>query len=296
MAKVLSKRISERKKTQHARKLIKKAAKIRKEQRKKQKGQIKVPKSVLMTEEQKAHLENIKLATQNRTKNHKIEDKNIPEYISELEKCIFIRGCDTFVEIIDFRDIEGSRNKYAEKIIKQHEKPLYVYINYNNELFNIDLGYLEQQNLIIINDFSIFADSKKLCIFGNPKSGKFLLSKNIQNVVNEKDLQFEFVKTPITDKTVSEVLRGHIDLQDINPIVMFRSIWEDINKNALKSFYMLANFDDYEEFLKLLCEKLEDKNSLKKSISDAALYFFKDIKNQNVPWMKKDGKYYFFNQ
>lgn len=294
MAKNKSKRVSERKKTKNLQKHSRNEAKIRKEQRKKQKSTVKVPKHVIMTEAEKEHLKSIKLATQARSKESKDAKPNENSYITELGSCIDKRNFDTFIEIIDYRDIEGTRNISAEKFLEKSNKKYHFFINYNNGLLNVDLGFLNTEHSSILDDFSILKDSKKICIFGCPKIGKFLLSKTIENFFNnEKKIEFEFIKTPSNRPTICEIFCGNISLKNIIPALMFEKVWEFLDKEDLKKFYMTSSFTDYEVFLSLLADKVESKSTTKKDLNKGALLFFKDILEYKIAWFRSQNSFYF---
>lgn len=292
MTKQLSKRISERKKTKVARKNIRREKKIRKEQKKKQRGLVKVPKSYLLSEEEKEHLKSIREATQQRTQEYQSPESCEPAHILDLKKCLLEHMCDTFIEVVDFRDIEGSRNKSAEDLLKKNGKEVYVFINFSNGMFDADLCSLQNDGLTVLHDLGVLSNSKKLCIFGNRKSGKFLLSKSIEALCVDTP-EFEFIRTPSSQSAASGVLRGHLGLDDINPVVVFNQIWKFINQEEIKKFYMLGSFDGPEAFLDVLADKVAEGASSKKSLSSAALQFFKDAQMGKIAWMKRQGCFHF---
>jgi len=305
MAKNKSKRVSERRKTRNVQRNTRNEAKIRREQKKKMKGSVKIPKSVLMTEEEKEHLKNIKASTEIRSREANVKKPDVPQYLLDLEKCIFKHNCDAFIEVLDFHDIEGSRDKAAENFLKQNSKNFYVFINNNNGMFDIDLSYLDNEGIALLRDFSTLSNFNKLCIFGNQKTGKFLLSKTIEdyfgddagkgscNNAEAKNKEFEFVRTPSNRLVISSVLGGALNLDDIKPVFMFEKIWEFVDKEELKMFYSLRSFSDYETFLSLLYDKIEDKNSAKKDLNKAALYFFRDVLSKKIGWIRHQNRLYF---
>lgn len=291
MAKKLSKRISERKKTKIARKNSRKEAKIRKEQIKKQKSIAKVPKSYLISDEEKAHLKTVKDAAQQRSLEYQKPEEKEPSHIVELKRCISEHMCDAFIEVLDFRDIEGSRSRSSEDLLKSNGKKVYAFVNFADDMFDATFPF-QNDGLTVLHDLSILLGSKRICIFGNCKTGKFLLSKSIEALGTDA-MDFEFVRTPARKTSVAEVLRGQIDLKDINPGVMFGQVWKFINEEEIKGFYALRSFDGCDAFLDVLSDKIAEDTNSKKSLSGAALKFFKDTLMGRIRWMKHQDDFSF---
>lgn len=289
MAKRASKRVSEKRKTKRAEKNARSEAKERRKQRASQKMAVKVPRSVLLTSDQKKHLNEIKAASKERSMEiNSLPVVEEPEIIKNVRISIFDNKCDVFIEVIDSRDIEGSRCRLAEEEIIKEGKKLYSYV---------------EKNIVVdgLNPLNNFSDLKgyRLCIFGNIKSGKFILSKKIEDFFNSNEIFFDFIRTPCNTVSVSEVLRNQIDLEKIDPVFMIYQFWSFINKKSLKELYMVPEFSSLEEFLESLAEKYFDEvnfNYLKKSknITVKAGYFFlKDIKGGRFGWSKSGNTYSF---
>lgn len=291
MGKRQSKRMSERKKTKIAVKNSRKQAKLNKEIRKKQKTAIKIPKSYLMTDEEKEHLKFIKQETENRCKEVIVPETTDPDFIVELKKCVF-EGCyDAFVEMIDFRDVELSRSAICEKILQENGKKVYIASNFDENTFDVDFSTLENDTFKLLADPSALSTASKICIFGNPKTGKFSLSKLIEKV-NVK-AEFVLINTPVEMSGVSAVLRGYIGLESIVSTILLEKCWKNIDQDAIKDFYMLCSFDSMESFLDLLAEKLSKESLRKKAHKDAAFQFFKDVLDKKIHWIKMKSQIYF---
>ncbi|ELA42334.1 uncharacterized protein VICG_00734 [Vittaforma corneae ATCC 50505] len=296
MAKRTSKRVSERKKTRTAVRNARKEAKLKREMRKKHKNVTKIPKDYLMTDEEKEQLRKIKEATQERNQTTSVDSED-PAFISELEKCIFEKNCDAFVEIVDFRDIDSSRSRQCEEILKKNSKKIFMCMNFISNSFQMDLSWTKNENIEVLADISRLSVFKKICIFGNPKIGKFLLSKSIEET-NPKSA-FEFIRIPVKPSTLSKAVnlsnlfRGYIDIKDINPSAMFENCWEYIDQDAIKEYYILGRFDSCGAFLDLLAEKMSKDSSKKKTHDEAAVVFFKDVIDGRIRWIRKNGNFYF---
>lgn len=291
MAKRTSKRVSERKKTRTAVKKARKEAKLKRELRKKEKKTVKIPKAYLMTDEEKEHLKSIKIATEERTKEF-VQPEPLPKFINDLKACLSEKNCDAFVQIVDFRDIEGSRSKKCEEIIRENGKKVYLVPNFIEKDFELNYSELEKKSgLEVLKDYSILKDCRRICIFGNKKSGKFLFSKHIDQAA--PGVEFEFVRTPAASNDLPSIFRNITDLKDINPTIMFHRCWDFINPDEIKLFYMLNGFDSPDSFLDLLAEKISKEYNRKKNHNDAAIYFFKDVIEGRIRWMKIDGQLYF---
>ncbi|KAM0681465.1 hypothetical protein GINT2_000667 [Glugoides intestinalis] len=283
--------MSERKKTKIAIKSSRKQAKLNKDLRKKQKKAIKIPKSYLMTDEEKEHLKFIKQETENRCKEMGVPEPTDPDFIVELKKCVS-EGCyDAFVEMVDFRDVELSRNAPCEKILQENGKKVYIAANFDENTFDIDFSTLENDTFKLLRDHSVLSNASKICIFGNPKTGKFLLSKSIEQI--NSNANFTLIETPVEKSGISALLRGYIGFESILPAILFEKCWKNIDQNAIKDFYMLCSFDSAESFLDLLAEKLAKESLKKKTHNDAALYFFKDILDKKIYWIKIKSQVYF---
>jgi len=290
MAKKTSKRVSERRKTKTAVKNSRKEAKLRRVQAKKHRNSIKVPKSYLMTDSEKEQMKSIKDATEKRTKDFVVQEKS-PDSIAQVEKCILEKHCDAFVEVVDFRDIGESRSLACEELLKKNKKKVFVFVNYNNSRFDANMETVLGGGLELLKDVSALAGFKRICIFGNPRMGKFLLSKHIETA--NPSAEFEFVRTPVRRESLSDMLRGYLDLKDVNPLVMFGICWKSIDPEVVKEHYMVRSFNSYESFLDLLAEKLSRDAGRPVTHSDAALSVFKDMISGKIGWIKTSGGFYF---
>lgn len=291
MAKRQSKRVSERKKTRTAVRNARKEAKLKRELRKKEKKSIKVPKSYLVTVEEKEHLRNIKEATEKRNQNQIKENDDKPEFLKNINSCMYEKECDTFIEVVDYRDINSSRNRGCENFITENGRKLFVFVNFIDNAFNVDLSVFNTENISILTDLSILSSSSKICIFGNPKTGKFLLSKQIEEI--NPNVHFEFIRTPVNKNGLSDFLRGYIDLKNIDPVIMLNKCWAFINEDEIKRFYMLGGFDTCNSFIDLLAEKLSKDSTVKKTHNEAADAFFNDILSGRIRWVCIDNAFHF---
>lgn len=289
MAKKNSKRVSERRKTKTAIKNARKEAKLKRELRKKQKNTIKVPRDYLMTDEEKELIKKIKDDSKKRSALSSTEIDNDPT-ILELKSCVFDKNCDAFIEVVDFRDIESSRSKICEDFLKKNFKKIFMFINYVDDKFDMDYSSIKNDNIEIINGTDIlpFKNFKKICIFGNRKSGKFLLSKNINS-----EADFEFIRVPSGNNVISDLFRGLIELKDVDPVNIFEVCWKFINKDQIRERYEIGRFDSSGSFLDLLAEKLSKNSIKKKSHTDAAIYFFKEVISGKIRWVRNDNVIYF---
>lgn len=291
MAKRQSKRVSERKKTRTAVKNARKEAKLKRELRKKERKSIKVPKSYLITEKEKEHLRSIKEATEKRTQNQEKSEIDEPEFLRSLRDCIDAKKCDAFIEVIDYRDINSSRNRSCENLITESGKHLFIFVNFIDNAFSIDLSKLNAENVSVLSDLSVLSSLSKICIFGNPKTGKFLLSKQIEAA--NPNTEFEFIRTPVNKVGLSDFLRGHIDIKNIDSVIMLNKHWQFINEEEIKRYYMLGRFDACDSFIDLLAEKLSADSVVKKTHREAADAFFSDILSGKIRWICIDGVFHF---
>lgn len=283
MAKRASKRVSERKKTRTATRLARKEAKVKKEAAKKHKQSVRVPKSYLMTDEEKEQLKSIKESTARRTKDAKPAPTE-PEFISEMKRCLLEKKCDAFLEVVDFRDIESSRNRACEALLKENSVKIFMFVNFSNDSFELDCTDL---GIEVIRDFSAVSGFSHICVFGNRKVGKFLLTKHLEEF--NKGADFTFVRTPV-EPGLSALLRGHVDPKDINPEIMFKEFWSYVEPETIREYYMLGRFDSCDSFLSLLSEKLSrDDGGRRKAHNDAALAVFKDIIGGKIRWIRRQG-------
>ena len=123
-----SKRCSEKRKTKTAITNARKEAKLRKELNKNRRNSVKIPRSELMTEEEKQHLKKIKDGCKLRSKDVKqptTEESEAFEKLKKLEKT-----CECFIEVLDYRDIEGTRNQEFENFLKENNHQVHVFLNF----------------------------------------------------------------------------------------------------------------------------------------------------------------------
>lgn len=289
MAKRTSKRVSERRKTKTAVKNARKESKLRKKQLKMRKGGIRVPRSHLLTDAELEQLKSIKDATQMRNKSLVAHDDR-PEYLVVIEKCLVEKHCDAFIEVLDFRDLKESRNVNSEDLLRKNGKQPYAFVNYRSNKFDVELSSVLGA-MTYLEDLSVLANFRKICIFGNPKTGKFLLSKKISEI--NPNAEFVFVRTPVKKEGLCGVLRGYVDLKNINPLSMFEICWKFIDPEAIREYYMVGRFDSYESFLDLLAEKFSCETGKSKTHSDAALHVFKDMMSGKIGWTSVDTGIHF---
>lgn len=287
MAKKASKRCSERRKTKTVITNARKEAKLRRELNKNKRKAVKVPKSVLLTDDEKLQMKNIKEAAAMRAKELKPVETEDVKRTEQFIECI--KHCDCFLEVIDFRDIEGTRNLEFENILKENKINSFVFVNHADSEFNADLSILSSFQLV--SDFSQFSNFKKICIFGTNKVGKFVVTKEIERVCGDKE--FHIIKTPAIKSGVSDVFRGTVDFKNINPKNMFESLWEFFEKDQLQEFFRISSFGDASGFLTLLADKIS-KDTLKTVTQDgAALTFFSAIRSGQIKWMKQSDRFIF---
>lgn len=280
MAKRISKRCSERRKTKTAITNARKEAKMKRNLNKKRKNAIKVPMSVLTTDEEKLHLKNIKDASKLRNTAVSSDANKEPKHIEKLRECISDSEC--FLEVVDFRDIEGTRNPDMENVLMSENVKVHVFLNYFDPGLEFSPSGLEEFE--IIRDFAQLSKFNKICIFGTTKAGKFLASKNIELACGEKE--FKIIKAPLINKGIYEVFRGAVDLKNINPVEMFSSIWNCLDSKKLMDYFRLSTFSDSLEFLALLSEKLTTESTKANTPKNAALFFFNCVKAGQIKWFR----------
>lgn len=291
MAKRKSKRCSERRKTKTVITNARKEAKLRREMNKNKRNSVKIPRSELMTDEEKQHLKEIKEGCIMRAKDIKLAETPESKAFDKLKEQEKI--CDCFIEVVDCRDIEGTRNREYERYLKENEHQVFVYLNYTDPTFESDLSSLK--DLTFITDFSQFKNYEKICIFGAKKVGKFLLSKNIEDLCDQKS--FELIRSPVSSSGASEVFRGVVEMNDVDSQAMIKLIWEFFEKNELQEYFRLSNFQDLQGFLNLLRDKMSKETLKNVTIDDAASLVLRTIKTCHIKWIKKSNRFYFkFNQ
>ncbi|KAI5149729.1 hypothetical protein ENBRE01_1082 [Enteropsectra breve] len=264
-----------------------KQKRVRREAVKKEKNAV-VPKSVYLTEEQRRHLEDIKKNTLERNKNLIEETNDIAPYIQELTDCL---DYDAFVAVVDYRDIESSRNKKSEEFLSSNGKKIYYFINHFNSELNLPYEYLNTENSEVITNLSILSGASSLCLFGYPRCGKFVVSKQITDAF--PGVKITTVRVPTRKNGPSDIFRGAADYSKVDLITVFGAISEFIDKTAIRDFYMLEDYHNAEELMTLLGKKYSNEERKRRIMDAGATRFVKDVLQGKILWYSAENNYNF---
>lgn len=251
---------------------------------------IKVPKSILLTDKEMHEFKELRKNTKERNESFKnIEKVSVAAHVQDLNNCI--EKCDLFIEVLDFRDIDGTRSIKSENLIRESGRTVYAFISFYSDTFEVDLSRLENTGIKIIRDVSVFTEKKNICIFGRAQCGKFTLSKQIEEIIS--GVSISIVKIPSKHVDMSVALRSAIDLDTIDSLILFKSIYQFINPALICDFYKIPNFETCEELCSLLGKKYSSYTQPRKCMEAGALQFIKDVKASRILWIRRDSLYTF---
>lgn len=250
-----SKRLSTRKKNKIVKKIRKQDKDRRKESKERRKSRAKIPKHILMTDEDVQKLNDIK----NNERNRKTL---IISELSPIEK--FIKDSDFFIVVVDPRDM----NSVGDLDIFNYKNYCTV-LNYKNDL---DLNFLLQlyengnkscktfitsrdtNDDILIklnNEFNCFLGSitnLNIGILGQPQVGKNFIRSMISNPCT--------IFSTECPQGLSGLLRKVLPLRK----VLYKDLLKDlvnnkINKEELSIHFGINYFETFDDFVELLAEK-----------------------------------------
>jgi len=295
-----------------------KEKKMRKLAKERMEKKEKVPKSVLMTEDQRRKLKEIKMATDERNKNAVVEAED-PQHIRRINECL--EACDAFVELLDYRDIDGSRSKDIEQRIKSENKKIYVLYSHYEEDLPVNTDHLVSDGLTVLNSIEeLLSDSttvngkgissgkkasgkkasngkrtgetRRLCIFGQPNSGKFLLTKQLED--RSETVSVEKVTVPVNKVTPSAVFRKAFPMSNSDLVGLFEKIYPFLtDRTALCDFYTVEECEDWRDFLNKLNEKNSLESRMRKRLEIGATRFFRDVLASKIAWCVSEKEYKF---
>lgn len=290
MAKRKSKRISRRTILSAARKVRENFRKQRKLNKKQEMDAVKVPRAFLLTDAEKEQIKQIKEDTKARTAEHQAEEgTDVAPHIAELMECI--QTCDLFVEVVDYRDIVSGHSRKCGEMLAKSGKKLLIYLSHFSDHFNTGYEKLEDDNTEIVRDYSVFDSARKVCVFGNPKSGKFVLTKEITS--RNPEAVVRRITTPTKKATLSDVMRNAADEKCIDSIVHFKEIYPFIDKTAIMDFYVIGTFGSWEGLLTALGRKFSGEQRPRRCMEAGALRFIKDIKDGRILWARTSDQFMF---
>ncbi|EOB14993.1 Guanine nucleotide-binding protein-like 3 [Nosema bombycis CQ1] len=177
-----SRRISSRKKHNIEKRIKTRAKKLSKIKKKEMKGNPKLPKSVLLTDEDLENLKRIK-----EEENQRREENTNFDFDSFK---FFVDNSDLLIEVLDARDPLGSLNPFYENCIKEKSKKLIICINNKDgvpvEVVEYWESYLKSQGYEVSDDENISNDKNiskikgRIGIFGQKGVGKMYLYKKMK--------------------------------------------------------------------------------------------------------------------
>ena len=241
----------------------KKPNKMRKEGRIRQK----VPKSVLMTQEEKENFQRIQEMSEKR--NQEILEEPVMELDENMSKIHEYIDYDLFIQILDKRDTESSRCLEVEEFLKSVGKKVQNFLTDNKINKKIFKG-------------------KKVVIFGRKNTGKFLFSKKIEDICT-----VSIVEIASTEVRIYEILKNTAAEGSYDPIFTFMDLMPFINPSQIRDFYCLREFSDVEDFMTLLGKKVGNEKKNRRIMSAGAKQVIKDIQNEKIKWVKEGEKYTF---
>ncbi|KAM0688677.1 Guanine nucleotide-binding protein-like 3 [Conglomerata obtusa] len=288
---------------------------------------VKIPPSVLRTPEDIKTYEAIKKGIQLRQELYKAQSEteySQKTYMKHVNSVI--EKSDVILQILDARDILGSRNEEVEKKVVFAGKKLVLIIN------KIDLvprAVVNQWMLVLKKEFpvlvfhrdyskdEIFNLLKNYCrsesgenritvgIVGYPNVGKstFInemvrnkscntgskagITKEIQTISLEKNIKLLDCPGIIENSEINllNVLRNAVDLDKVDVSRFVGEVLTYLNKEDLSLFYQIEEFNDFEDFLKLLGKKyglIQKKGII--NVTESAKRFLRDINNGKIAY------------
>lgn len=289
MAARKSKRLTLKKKARITKKVRDNFKSKNKEIARKDKFYGKVPRGILMTnkeiEDLNKHKEQVRLINEEYLKTRELNEKRTTDYMCDLDP--YMVDTELFIEVCDYRDVEGSRNQDFEKTVLKKGKKLMIWLNYVNEIIANTSG-IESDGIKMFEDMEALGGIKKLCIFGYPKSGKFYLKNIIKEARNDIECNivcgYEYGNEN-GSIGVSEVLRGTIEEDKIDVVYFAKKLFENINFEEFSEYYRITyGTTDIEKLLENLGEKLIGEGKQREKIKKGASKLINDMKTNNIIW------------
>lgn len=196
---------------------------------------VKVPKSVLMTEEEKELQRHIKEQSKIRSENydHKLAN-TILNPVQEV-------NADAVVEVVDARNIEINYNGNAKHYILINKSDLVP-----SAVVDEWISKLKNENRNVISNLNEVHENN-VVLFGNKNVGKTKLNLELKTQLKT------VVNSP--ERTLLNVLTGAIDLNTVYCEKYVQELLTFVDSNDFSIFYNINDFSNVREFLKLLCEK-----------------------------------------
>lgn len=280
-----SKRLSTRKKNKIVKKIRKQEKDRRREARMKRKSKAKIPKHILMTDEDVQKMNDIKN-----------NERNRKDIVIDLEDPFekFIKNNDFFILVLDPRDTFS----LPDFTIFQ-SKPFCIVLNYKNDiplnfLFKLYENAKKSYNTFIVakdiateslksihNDFISFVNdfSGSIGILGEHHVGKnfvktFIPESNIFTIESKQSLSSLLRKClPMRKVLYKDLLKSFVETQDF--------------KEKLSLYFAIPLYDTFNDFVELVAEKKMIRKNKEFSVSkilldefyEKRILFFYDINN-----------------
>lgn len=289
---VLKKRKSKRLSTRKKNKILKKIRKQEKDRRKtfkeKLKNKSKIPKQILMTDEELIRLQEIK-DNEKRRKDLEIGQIQIDTNIDN-----FCKANDFIIYIVDPRDIimpnfnvDCIVINYRNDISLELLGSLFNKINNNFKCFILSKDCSDEKINRFKDEFLQLVSklqNKSIGIIGQPKVGKNFIRKLIdQNEVT--------TYTTHCEQGLSGLLRGAINYRN----VLYKDLIKDlvdnkIDKDQLSHYYKIRYFENFDDFVGLIAEKEKIRSNKDEEVSkmiinefyNGKFKFYKDDEGQFV--------------
>ncbi|TBU10346.1 hypothetical protein CWI38_1834p0010 [Hamiltosporidium tvaerminnensis] len=226
--------------------------------RKLEKLKEKVPTSLLRTDEDILLLNQIKKNTEMR--------QNNPTVINlKLDWCDLLEKCDVFLQILDSRDPEGSRNYEIEnEIIKNNKKMIFIFNKTDlitEEVKEEWISNYTSKGITCISDLDIsfyinnngFNESI-FCIIGEKNVGKkkilsYLLSENI-SIEN-----IHLYETEVKEKNILSSLRNPKAANIFEIKECLNYFIKNISVEKICQFFKTEKFENIEEFFEIIAKE-----------------------------------------
>lgn len=305
MAARKSKRLTLRRKAMIARKVRENFRKEKKKHTALENRHNRIPKFLLMSEEEKKEHERIAALNESINEEYISQPRvETPPHIRELED--LVGTCDLFIEVCDARDIIRSRNYDVEAFLNKHNIDFKIWLSYSDNIFLgnqsfedfIDNGNesVDRRQFLgrLFNNPSLPSTIKKVCIFGMPKSGKFYLQKHLTNN-SDHEITFELITTPAGGEiTPSDVIRGVIDKNTVNMVFFLKQICEFFDVEKICEFYRIPYVSNFQQFLLELGNRLLAQGTNNKKIQKAANLIVEDLKTNKIAWYVQNNRFFIF--
>ena len=255
--------------------------------RKNKRNDIKVPRSYLLSDEQKEQLKRIKEETLARQEEYlSNRPKELPAHVADFEAQL--QTADALIEAIDGRDVEGSRSADLEERVFAAGKRLFVFVNYVGHAESPALNYLLSRGAAVLTDVRALSGAARVCLFGQAKTGKFSLAKAIEAAL--PGLAVKMLDIPLSKITPSAVLRKAVPSDKIDTVFFFRQMFPFIDKGALADHYALPRFATPDEFLETLGSQSAPHSKKNAQMALAAKQFISDVQNNKIAWACDDSR------